>query len=223
MKAVILAAGRGKRMMPLTLTKPKPLLVVMGKTFLDHIFDSFPSTVKEVIVVIGYKGEQIKMFLGDKYKGKKIHYVIQNKLNGTGPAVQLTKPYFKKKERFLIVLGDEPVTKKEIKKCLSHEFSWLSRRADIPEQSAVATLAEGNRVIEVIEKPKHPASNFVVAGAMVVNADIFDYQPTKHRTGEYYLTSMMNKFVKNNKVIAVAGVDNLYFVPGKFDKPSYKG
>ncbi|MEK7646896.1 MAG: nucleotidyltransferase family protein [Patescibacteria group bacterium] len=210
MKAVVLAAGKGKRMRPLTLTKPKSLLKVGGKTFLEHIFHALPSEVDEVLVVIGHKRAQIKEFLGNKYAGKKVYYVVQKKNNGTGPATLLARPYFKNKERFLLIYADELVTKKEIRDCLAHEFSWLSRYYDKPEESGVATLRRG-RLIDVVEKPKHPASNFVVGGLMVINADIFRYKPVRHRSGEYPVSSMMKKFIKNHKVVAVQGRDNLSF------------
>lgn len=211
MKAVILAAGKGKRMRPLTFKKPKPLLKVEGKTFLEHILDSFPVQINEIIIVIGYKGEEIRKFLGDKYKNKKIYYLVQKNLNGTGTALLLAKNYFKPKERFLIVYGDELVTKKEIKDCLACRFSWLSRRVDTPEKAGVVSFSPQGRIVSVVEKPKHPLSNFVVSGLMVVNADIFKHKPAKHRSGEYYLTSMMNKFIKNHNVRVVRGIDNLYF------------
>lgn len=210
MKAIILAAGKGKRMWPLTFKKPKPLLKVKGKTFLEHILDSLSAQINEIIIVIGYKGEEIRKFLGGKYKNKKIYYVVQKNLNGTGTALLLAKNYFKPKERFLIVYGDELVTKKEIKDCLSRRFSWLSRYADIPEKSGVITVFRG-RISRVVEKPRQPASNLVIGGLMVINADIFQYKPLRHKTGEYPLTSMMNRFIRSHHVWAVPGKDNLYF------------
>ncbi len=83
MKAVILAAGKGKRMRLLTDKTPKPLLVVGGKTFLDHILSSLPRSVDEIILVIGHKGEQIKKYIGKKYGSKQIFYVVQHQRKGT--------------------------------------------------------------------------------------------------------------------------------------------
>jgi NDP-sugar pyrophosphorylase family protein len=211
MKAVILAAGKGRRMRPLTASIPKPLVRVRGKTFLEHILDALPAAVDEVIIVIGYKGALIKKFLGDAYGGKKIIYLVQRNLAGTGRAALLARPYLKPKERFMIIYADELVTKKEIKDCLAPKFSWLTRHADIPEKSAVATVSARGRITAVIEKPKKPASNLVVGGVMVTNTDIFDYRPARHRNGEYHISSMMNKFLKSYPVMAVPGKDNLYF------------
>ncbi len=132
MKAVIFAAGKGERLRPLTFKTPKPLLKIGGKTFLERIIGALPSFVNEIIIVVGYKKEQIKKFFGKKYKNRKIHYVIQKKLNGTGRALLLTQKYFKEKEKFLILNADELLTPKEIKGCFSKEFSWISLRIKNP-------------------------------------------------------------------------------------------
>jgi len=67
-----LAAGEGKRLRPLTLETPKPLLKIKGRPILDYTFSSLPEKISEVILVVGYKGEQIKNYLGDEFSGKKI-------------------------------------------------------------------------------------------------------------------------------------------------------
>lgn len=214
MKAVILAAGRGKRMRPLTNEIPKPLIKIKGKCFLERIIDAFPESINQIIIVVGYKKKKIKDFVKERYSAsdKKFFYVIQKKLNGTGPALLLAKNYFKEKERFIVFYADDPVTEKEINDCLNYKFSWLTRLADIPKKSAIATVVKSGRIVDVIEKPKFPKSNLTVGGVMVVNSDIFKYKPKKHKTGEYYLTSMMRQFIKNHRVLSVKGVDDLYFV-----------
>ena len=79
MKTVIFAAGKGERLRPLTFKIPKPLLKISGKTFLERIIDALPFFLNEIIIVVGYKKEQIKKFLGEKYKNRKIYYVVQKK------------------------------------------------------------------------------------------------------------------------------------------------
>jgi UDP-N-acetylglucosamine diphosphorylase / glucose-1-phosphate thymidylyltransferase / UDP-N-acetylgalactosamine diphosphorylase / glucosamine-1-phosphate N-acetyltransferase / galactosamine-1-phosphate N-acetyltransferase len=210
MKAIILAAGRGKRMRHLTKNRPKPLLKIGKKTLLDNILHVLPKSVDEIIMVIGYRGNQIKRRYGDDYNGRKIKYVIQKKLNGTAGAVLLTKRFFKKRgERFFIIYGDGRPTKKEIAKCLPHEFSWLCRRVSDPRSSGIARLSKKRRILEVVEKPDRPISNLAAGGVMIVSTDIFRYKPRKHRSGEYYLTSMMNKFIKSYTVKAVFGGKNV--------------
>jgi len=211
MKAVILAAGRGKRMGKLTEESPKPLLKVGDKTLLGYIIDVLPPAIDEIIIVIGYLGEKIKEYCRQYYPDRKIIYVVQTELNGTAEAVLLTRPYFKEKERFVIIYGDEKATKEQMEKCLSYEFSWLCREMSDPRQSGVATVTPEGRIVEVIEKPEHPKSNLAAAGVMVVNADLFQYQPTRHVNGEYFVTSMMDGFIKDHPVYAVKGIKDVSF------------
>lgn len=76
MKAVLCAAGVGKRMNPITVEIPKPLLPIGKKTIIEYMVDSIYSTgIKEVIVVVGYKAEMIKEKLGDHLGDCRITYV----------------------------------------------------------------------------------------------------------------------------------------------------
>lgn len=212
MKAVILAAGRGKRMDFLTRDKPKPLLTVKGKTFLEHIISALPAEVDELILVIGYKGEQIRAFLSDRFLGKKVTYVQNDNIEkGNAHSLILTREHFKPKERFIIIYSDELASKEEVTQCLANEFSWLTHEVADPTQSGVVTLSPAGRIIELEEKPEKPKSNIAAGGVLVVDADIFAYPPQKHRNGEYYLTSMMTEFIKTHEVRAVVGIKNLYF------------
>ena len=212
MKAVILAAGRGKRMGRLTNTKPKPLLRVGGKTFLDHIFDALPPVVESVVVVVGYKGNLIRAYLGKHYKGKKVFYVKQKNLSGTGHAVLLTKSHFKKPgEKLFIIYGDEPTRRRELEACLKHPFAWLCIEVQHPERSGIASLSKTGRIVKVVEKPKRPKSNLAAAGVMLVDTDIFRYKPKQHSTGEHYLTDMMDRFLKTHPVYAVRGRKHISF------------
>src|SRR3989344_8985294 len=107
MKAIILAAGEGKRMRPLTLTKPKPMLEVLDKPLLHWIIDSLPEEITEIILVIGYKGDQIKKYFGNSFGGRKITYIEQKEQLGTAHALKLVKPILKNGERFIFMYADD--------------------------------------------------------------------------------------------------------------------
>ena len=90
-------------MRPLTLEKPKPLIEVAGKSLLQHIWELLPAEIDEVILVVGYKGEMIRDFIGDTFLGKKVTYVTQERKLGTADAVRLCLPFLVKGERFLLL------------------------------------------------------------------------------------------------------------------------
>lgn len=194
-------------MRPLTLKTPKALLKFSGKTILDHIFDALPKEVDEVVVVIGYLGDKIKKYIGTSYKGRPVRYVIQPAVRGTADALLRcqTAGIFSERERFLVIYGDELPKPGEIKRCLRKPFATLGFRVTNPSASGVMVLNNKGRILEIIEKPRWPVSDLVAAGVMVVDTNIFKYEPERHSDGEYYLSSMLNQFLKDYPVYAVLG------------------
>lgn len=204
MKLIILAAGEGVRMRPLTLTTPKPLLVYGGKTSLDHLFGALPEEITEVIIAVDYLAEQIRAHCGTEFYGRKVTYVTGSR-EGNAIGFLNTKDLFTPDERLAVSYGDEVITAREMKECLAHSYAWLCYEMDEPKNVGVARLGEGHTILEVIEKPEVPPSNVVANGFMVANADIFTYQPEKNKNGEYYFSSLMNTFCKHHEVYAVLG------------------
>ena len=87
MQCVILAAGEGVRMRPLTNDRPKPLVPIAGRPLLAHILDALPSEVDELVLVVKYRQQQIRDFVGTSYNGTPVTYVEQGDQYGTGGAV----------------------------------------------------------------------------------------------------------------------------------------
>jgi UDP-N-acetylglucosamine diphosphorylase / glucose-1-phosphate thymidylyltransferase / UDP-N-acetylgalactosamine diphosphorylase / glucosamine-1-phosphate N-acetyltransferase / galactosamine-1-phosphate N-acetyltransferase len=206
MKAIILAAGEGVRMRPLTLTTPKPLLKIQGKAVIDYVFDALPDEIDEAIVVVKHLADRMKEYLGDTYKGRRIRYV-EGSEKGNAIGFLACRPYLKDGERFLILHGDEPQRRKEIEECLKNKYSWAVCEVAEPRLVGVPTIDKNNRILEVVEKPENPKSNYAAMGTIVVDTDIFNYAPLLHKNGEYHLSSMLGQFVKVHEVYAVYGVD----------------
>ena len=202
MKCVILAAGEGKRMRPLTLATPKPLLAVAGRPILEHIVGVIPGEITELIMVIGYRGDQIQDFCGTNFLGRKVRYVWQGEKLGTGLALKLCQSLVGN-ERFLLVYADDLYGAGGMAACLSHPRSLLVTEHPEPQRFGVVTLHPDGTVASIVEKPEQPSSNLVSTGAMVLDEHIFRYQPELHSNGEYYLTSMIDQMIQNVPVMAV--------------------
>ncbi len=202
MKCVILAAGEGQRMRPLTLETPKPLLKVAGKTLLEHIIGSLPPEIEELILVVGYKGEQIVDFFGEKFNGLKVKYVWQNEKLGTGHALKLCEPLLGG-ERFMMLYADDIHGELGLRNLLKHELALASTLAEEPEKFGVISVAGDGKIIDIEEKPEKPRSNVVSAGAMVLDGRIFEYEPVRHSNGEFYLTDMVSQMLKKHAIFAV--------------------
>lgn len=202
MKAVVFAAGEGVRMRPLTLYTPKPLLKYQGKTNLDHIFNLLPQEVDEVILVVKYLADMIKDYCGKNFYGRRIHYV-EGSEKGNAIGFMAARSLIGIGERFAVAYGDEVFVGDEIARCFHYRYSWLCYHVADPTKVGIATLNDRGRIIEVNEKPDQPKSNLAADGFMIVNADIFNCEPEQHSNGEYYFSSMMNKFLKDHEVFAV--------------------
>jgi NDP-sugar pyrophosphorylase family protein len=200
MQAVILAAGRGKRMLHLTDNIPKPMLKINGKPLLEHKLETLPKEIDEVVIVIGYRGEHIMDYFGHEFKGKKIKYIFQKNNNGTGGALHLAKGMLN--DKFLVMNGDDLYHKQDLKKMFKHNFAILGYKVDDPRRyGAIKTDKRGN-MIEVIEFPKDAKYKLVNTGAFVLNKKFFEYDLVPKRAGdaEFGLPQTLAQMSKNHKI-----------------------
>lgn len=201
MQCVILAAGKGTRMRPLTENTPKPLVKVAGKPLLDHITDALPSSVTELIIVTGYLEEQIKEHCGSVYKGRKVTYVHQAEQKGTGHALTLCKDLIK--GRFLFMFADDLHGADDIARATSYTRSMLTLTTNTPERFGIVVRHPDGTLAEMIEKPELPPSNLASTGVMVLDENIFKYQPKKLTKGEFYLTDVIADYAKDYPIAVV--------------------
>ena len=204
MKAIILAAGYGIRMRPLTLKTPKPLLKVNKKPILRHIVQCLPSEISELILVVGYLGEQIKDYCGNEFLGRRVRYVWQKKKLGTYHALKLCESLIEKSERFLMLYADDLHGAEGIKNCLNHKYAVIVGEAEDPRKFGVVRLNSDGSISEIIEKPESSLSNLVSTGVLLLDSKIFEYEANLHPNGEYYVTSAVSKMIKDNyRIFAV--------------------
>lgn len=202
MQCVILAAGKGTRLRPLTETIPKPLVLVAGKPLLDHIVGALPSAVDELIIVHGYLGEKIMEHCGSEYFGRKVTYVAQDEQKGTAHALWLCKDLLK--GRFLFMFADDLHGAKDIARATSYTRSMLTLTTNTPEKFGIVVRHPDGTLAEIIEKPEHPPSNLASTGVMVLDDNIFKYDPyAKETKGEYYLTDVIQEYAKDYPIAVV--------------------
>src|SRR3989344_9060664 len=105
MKAIMLAAGEGVRMRPLTERAPKQLQLLQGKPLIEYILERVPTEIDEFVIVIGYKGAMIKDYCKERYLGRPVTYLEQPEKTGTYRALEMAHGFLKKGERFLMLYG----------------------------------------------------------------------------------------------------------------------
>jgi len=201
MQAVILAAGEGKRMLPLTLARPKPLIEVLGKPILAHIIDALPQEITDVILVVGYKQEMIKEYFGNAYNGLSLSYVTQEKPEGTLKALELARPYLS--GRFLLLNADDIHGTEALVEALMHPLALIVAPHSEPQKFGVVSRNEDGNLAEIVEKPEEPPTNLVSTGAMVLDERVFSYGVLPSPGGEYYLPLAVTELAKDAPVAIV--------------------
>ena len=178
MKAIIVAAGRGTRMRHLTEKLPKPMLVVAGKNLIEHKLDILPPEIDEVVIVVGYQGEVIKSYFGNSYKGRKITYVEEPTLQGTGYAVYSSKEHLKD-GRFLYMMGDDLYHKEDLAEALSHPWSMVVIKKQSPHAGGRVHLNADGTVREIVEGTHDDGELLINIGLFVAGKEFFNYDLVK--------------------------------------------
>ncbi len=190
-------------MRPLTLTKPKPLLEVQGKPLIQYAVEFLPEEVTELIIVVGYLGKQIETYCGTNFCGRPVTYVWQKQKTGTARALELCKPHLKPGKFLVVAAPDDILDAETWRKALEYDLCIITNKSDHPEKFGVLVLNEDGSVKDFVEKPKHFVSNLINTNYFVFDERIFNYEPDAHETGEFYLTTMVNKLAKDYKVYTV--------------------
>jgi len=179
--AFILAGGKGTRLKPLTDTTPKPMIPVKGKPILEYVIELLSKhQIKEVIIALGYKGEQIKEYFGKGEKfGLNIQYVEEKISLGTGGPLRLAKNLIK--EEFLMFNGDN-LTNINLNDMYSfhkknNAFATIALSSvKEPKNFGVIEL-EGNKIKQFMEKPINPKSNLINSGTYILKPEVIDMIP----------------------------------------------
>ena len=171
-QAVILAAGKGTRMLPLTESMPKPMQEILGKNLLEWKCEALPEEVDEVIMVIGYLGEKIQEFFGNEYLGKRIRYVKQEELNGTAGALWAAKELLR--DRFMVMMGDDLYGKDDIRDMLRHKWAIASYPVRGRETGGEITVNRDGHYDSIIEDRHYVEDGYVNTNLLMLHKDIFN-------------------------------------------------
>lgn len=202
MQCVIIAAGAGTRMRPLTENTPKPLLKVCGKPILDHIIEALPEVIDEIILVVNYKKEQIYEHCGEEYLGRRITYCEQaDPKAGTGDALRAAKNAVR--DRFLFMYGDDIHGPSALAEAVTRAHCMLAARAEEPQKFGVIELNDDNTLRGIVEKPEQPPTNLVNIGGWVLTPEIFSYDVPLSHLGEYLLTDAISAYAQDYPVEVV--------------------
>ncbi len=200
-KVVIMAAGNGVRMLPLTKLVPKPLIQVNRKPFLYYLLSHLNKAgYTDIAIIVGHKSELMPLFLKE-YKFKAT-LILQKKRLGTAHALKCAKD-FVGNEQFIVLGGDNLWSVKDLKKiAIDNPFNYIAAsKSNEPEKYGV--LIEDNGTLKkIIEKPQKFVGNLINTGLYKFSPEIFNAisQIKKSSRGEYELTDAITLLAKKDKV-----------------------
>ncbi|MBI2831083.1 MAG: NTP transferase domain-containing protein [Chloroflexi bacterium] len=197
MKAVILAAGEGTRMRPLTYTRPKVMLPIANKPILEHLLiEAKAAGIQDFIFIVGYHDEQVRGYFGNGEKwGVVIEYYNQRIQLGTADALRMVEVSLD--GNFLMMNGDIVVNRKDISLLSTKNQNAMSLiKVTDTRGLGVVELSEG-KVVRIHEKTEKPPSDMANAGLYFFTPEIFTAiaQTPKSPRGEYELTASIQLMV----------------------------
>lgn len=208
MKGVILAAGRGSRLFPVTHQIAKPLLPLANRMTIEYAFDQMQAAgIREVAVVVGENHEQMKQALGSGAQfGLDLGYVRQEKPLGLANAVEAAGDFISSSP-FMLYLGDAvygaPITPMvDAFREGDAAAACLVKPVEDPRRFGVATIKDG-RIVKLVEKPAQPESNMAMAGAYVFGPELRDVLPELQPSarGEYEITDAIQMLVDRGQTV----------------------
>ncbi|MFA5831179.1 MAG: sugar phosphate nucleotidyltransferase [Candidatus Paceibacterota bacterium] len=198
MQCVILAAGRGTRMKELTANTPKPMIAVFGEPLLAHKIRMLPETVDDVVLVVGYLGEQIREYFGSEWEGRKISYVFQKNLNGTGGAIREAKDLVC--GTFLVIMGDDLYGTDDLARLSEDGMAVLAKKMDKPFSAGILRRNREGNLLEIVEKTETPEIGLMNTGAYALTRDFFEYELVQITKTEFGLPQTLATMAKNHPV-----------------------
>ncbi len=208
MKGVILAGGKGTRMLPLTKVTNKHLLPIYNEPMIYYPIKTLAAAgVKDILIVVGGEsiGEFLRLLSNGSEFGVNLTYRVQDGSGGIPSALSLAKE-FADNEKVMVVLGDnimdeslkDEVSKFERGSSGAHIFV---KEVHDPQRYGVVEL-KGGKVVAIHEKPANPPSNLCVTGVYLFDSNVFDVismiKPSKR--GETEIVDVLSQYLKAGKL-----------------------
>ena len=202
MQCVVLAAGEGKRMRPLTARRPKVMLPIANRPMIEHLITAARDAgITGFILVVGYCEREIRNHFGDgSGLGVKITYVTQRRQLGTADALRAASGMVN--DRFLLLNGDMILRSDDIRSLCRMEAPCMGiHETDHPQDYGVVTV-EADQITGLEEKLEEPKSNLINAGAYIFDPDIFDLLSGVgvSERGEFELTDALASYIEEGRL-----------------------
>ncbi len=195
MKAVVMAAGDGKRMKPLTETRPKVMLPVAGKPILEHLLIALKKAgIDEAVLIVRHKKESIIEYFTPKEEelGMKINFVEQGEETGTASAILSAENEID--GTFVAVAGDIITDSENIAKVIKEHEGTITlgvKKVKNPHEYGIVEITEG-KVSLFEEKPKYPKTELANLSIYCMEKSVFEEikKLKESKRGEYEIVDL---------------------------------
>ncbi|EZQ03884.1 bifunctional sugar-1-phosphate nucleotidylyltransferase/acetyltransferase [Candidatus Acidianus copahuensis] len=205
MKAVILAAGKGERLEPITHTRPKPFVPILGSTLIERTVEELKKFTNEIFVVINNGNEVPSTYLSFYKRLNQrygVNFIQQGQTYGTAAALKSLEYLIN--DEFLLIYGDIYFDLNKVKDIINVEGNAiLGVEVSNPREYGVIYYDNEKDILsKIVEKPNYSESNVINAGIYKFTPDIFTYvnKTRLSERGEYELTDALNIMVKDIQV-----------------------
>ena len=203
MRALILAAGRGSRLRPLTETVPKPMVSLRGVPLLEYTLSILPSQVDQIVIVVGWLSHKIQNYFGAGNAQRRIEYVFQSEPRGTFHALKQAEDILGKDD-FLVVSGDDVYCAKDLARVASSSnLSLLVNKTNQPERFGICKVNERGLLLSIVEKPKVFCGDLANIGVYKLDHSIFKEPVITGLNGEEVLAPMIGALSSRRKIEVV--------------------
>ncbi len=208
MRAIILAAGEGMRLRPLTTYMPKVMLPVGNKPILEYVIDALrENNVDDITIVVGYRADKIKQYFGNGTDfGVKIRYVEQRKQLGTAHALYQARG----KGEFILIYGDNMITPKCVSELLNTEVNTIIASYSSKPSRYGVIEAKGKKLVKIKEKPKIEEGAMVFTGMGHFDSKIFERIEEGMEGERYKLPDILNNMEIKIKAVDCEWMDAIY-------------
>lgn len=204
MQTVILAAGEGTRMRPLTETVPKPMLPVADRPLCAHTADAAVTAgATELVIVVGYEADAVRTFFGEEYRGVPVSFAVQERQRGTADAVRAARSHLD--GPFAVLNGDNLYDPGGVAALFDAAPAVAAIEVDDPRNYGVlSTTPDGDRVTDIVEKPDDPPSSLANAGAYAFPERAIEWLDVdESERGEYEITDVVSQTIEATDVTPV--------------------
>ncbi len=208
MKAILVAGGKGSRLLPFTRFTHKTLLPLHRRPVIDYALGFIRRAgIKDITIIANQFIGQIAQHVGTGLPGEDVNYVIEEIPKGVGHALQLARPHTKD-ARLLIYFSDNITTASfdaHLPRFREEEKApgcvLLGRRVENPESFGVGVFDEGGRLVDIIEKPANPPSDIAIGGIYLYDERFWKFldEEMERKEEEFTISDLNRLYVESGE------------------------